>query len=49
MTKPAGATGGAIHRAAEAEWAEFIADCGKCEAELAEKVSKGKLTLAELR
>lgn len=32
----------------EAEWAEFVADCGKYEAELASEVAKGKLTLAEL-
>jgi hypothetical protein len=32
----------------EAEWAEFIADCAKYEAELAGEVAKGKLTLAEL-
>jgi hypothetical protein len=32
----------------EAEWAEFISDCGKFEAELAGKVAKGKLPLAEL-
>jgi hypothetical protein len=32
----------------EAEWAEFISDCGKYEAELAGEVAKGKLTLAEL-
>jgi hypothetical protein len=32
----------------EAEWAEFISDCGKYEAELADEVAKGKLTLAEL-
>ena len=32
----------------EAEWAEFTADCGKYEAELAGEVAKGKLTLAEL-
>jgi hypothetical protein len=32
----------------EAEWAEFLADCGKYEAELAGEVAKGKLTLAEL-
>ncbi len=32
----------------EAEWAEFIADCGKYEAELAGEAAKGKLTLAEL-
>jgi hypothetical protein len=32
----------------EAEWAEFIADCGKYDAELAGEVAKGKVTLAEL-
>jgi len=32
----------------EAEWAEFLADCGKYETELADEVAKGKLTLAEL-
>ncbi len=32
----------------EAEWAEFLGDCGKYEAELAGEVAKGKLTLAEL-
>ena len=32
----------------EAEWAEFVSDCGKYEAELAGEVAKGKLTLAEL-
>jgi hypothetical protein len=32
----------------EAEWAEFLSDCGKYEAELAGEVAKGKLTLAEL-
>jgi hypothetical protein len=32
----------------EAEWAEFLADCGKYEAELAGEIAKGKLTLAEL-
>jgi len=32
----------------EAEWAEFVADCGKYEAELAGEVAKGKLTLAEV-
>jgi len=32
----------------EAEWAEFLADCGRYEAELAGEVAKGKLTLAEL-
>jgi hypothetical protein len=32
----------------EAEWTEFVSDCGKYEAELAGEVAKGKLTLAEL-
>jgi hypothetical protein len=32
----------------EAEWGEFVADCGKYEAELAGEIEKGKLTLAEL-
>lgn len=32
----------------EEEWAEFVSDCGKYEAELAAEVAKGKLTLAEL-
>jgi hypothetical protein len=32
----------------EAEWVEFLSDCGKYEAELAGEVEKGKLTLAEL-
>jgi len=32
----------------EAEWAEFLGDCGKYESELAAEVAKGKLTLAEL-
>ncbi len=32
----------------EAEWVEFVSDCGKYEAELAGEVAKGKLTLAEL-
>lgn len=32
----------------EAEWAEFLADCGKYERELADEVAKGKLALAEL-
>jgi hypothetical protein len=32
----------------EAEWGEFLSDCGKYEAELANEVAKGKLTLAEL-
>ena len=32
----------------EAEWGEFLSDCGKYEAELADEVAKGKLTLAEL-
>jgi hypothetical protein len=32
----------------EAEWGEFLADCGKYETELAGEIAKGKLTLAEL-
>jgi hypothetical protein len=32
----------------EAEWGGFLSDCGKYEAELADEVAKGKLTLAEL-
>jgi Protein ChrB, N-terminal len=32
----------------EAEWTEFLSDCGKYEAELAGEVAKGKFTLAEL-
>ena len=34
--------------AREAEWVEFLADCGKYLAELDEEVAKNKLTLAEL-
>jgi hypothetical protein len=32
----------------EAEWGEFLSDCGKYETELAGEVTRGKLTLAEL-
>ena len=32
----------------EAEWGEFVSDCGKFENELSGEVAKGKLTLAEL-
>jgi hypothetical protein len=32
----------------EAEWGEFLSDCGKYETELAGEVEKGKLTFAEL-
>jgi len=32
----------------EAEWGEFLSDCGKYETELAGEVAEGKLTLAEL-
>jgi hypothetical protein len=32
----------------EAEWGEFLSDCGKYDTELAGEVAKGKLTLAEL-
>lgn len=31
-----------------AEWAEFVAECGKFEAEIASEVAKEKFTLAEL-
>jgi hypothetical protein len=34
--------------ARQEEWAEFVADCDKYEAELAKEQRKGKLTLAEL-
>ena len=32
----------------EAEWGEFVSDCGKYETELAGEIAKGKLALAEL-
>jgi len=32
----------------EAEWGEFLSDCGKYETELAGEIAKGKPTLAEL-
>jgi hypothetical protein len=32
----------------EAEWAEFLRECDKFETELAQEITKGKLTLAEL-
>ena len=32
----------------EAEWGEFLSDCGKYETELAGEAATGKLTLAEL-
>lgn len=34
--------------ARSADWAEFLADCGKFERELAKEIRIGKLTLAEL-
>ena len=34
--------------AREAEWAEFLADCGKYEAELDKEIATAKFTLAEL-
>ena len=34
--------------ARQAEWAEFIADCGKFDAEINAEIAKGKFTLAEL-
>jgi hypothetical protein len=38
----------AFRRAREDEWAEFTAECGKFEAEIAKELRKGKLTAAEL-
>ena len=38
----------AFRRARQDEWAEFVADCGKFEAEIAKELRKGKLTAAEL-
>jgi hypothetical protein len=35
-------------KARQAEWAEFIADCGKFDAEIDSEIAKGKFTLAEL-
>lgn len=34
--------------ARQAEWEEFIADCGKFDAEIGSEIAKGKFTLAEL-
>jgi hypothetical protein len=34
--------------AREADWAEFLADCGKYDAELDKEIAQGKFTLAEL-
>jgi vacuolar-type H+-ATPase subunit I/STV1 len=34
--------------AREAEWTEFLAECGKYLAEIDKEIAKGKLTLAEL-
>ena len=34
--------------ARQAEWAEFIADCGKFDAEIESEIAKSKFTLAEL-
>src|SRR5829696_5753394 len=39
----------AVYTAArEAEWSEFLAECGKYLAEIDKEIAKGKLTLAEL-
>jgi hypothetical protein len=38
----------AFRRAREAEWAEFLAECDKYEAEIAKEVRLGKLIVAEL-
>jgi hypothetical protein len=32
----------------EAEWVEFVSECGKCDAEIAGEIAKEKFTLAEL-
>ena len=39
---------GLFTEARQAEWAEYIADCGKFDAEINAEIAKGKLTLAEL-
>jgi hypothetical protein len=39
---------GLFTEAREAEWAEFLADCAKYEAELDQEIAKAKFTLAEL-
>jgi hypothetical protein len=39
---------GLFTEAREAEWAEFLADCTKYEAELDQEIAKRKFTLAEL-
>jgi DNA-binding transcriptional regulator PaaX len=39
---------GLFTAAREAEWAEFLADCGKYEAELDKEIRTAKFTLAEL-
>jgi hypothetical protein len=38
----------AFRRVREDEWAEFTAECGRFEAEIAKELRKGKLTAAEL-
>jgi hypothetical protein len=37
-----------FNAARQADWAEFVADCGKFEAEVAKEIRIGKFTLAEL-
>lgn len=39
---------GLFTEARQAEWAEFVADCGKFDAEIDSEIAKGKFTLAEL-
>jgi hypothetical protein len=50
--KPSGATADAMKRSyteqREAAWVEFIAECGKFDAEIASEFEKQKFTLAEL-
>ena len=43
-----GRLAGLFTEARQAEWAEFIADCGKFDAEIDSEIAKGKFTLAEL-
>jgi hypothetical protein len=38
----------AFRQARQAEWAEFVAECDKFEAEIAKELRKGKLIVAEL-
>jgi hypothetical protein len=44
----AGRLAGLFTEARQAEWTEFVADCGKFDAEIDSEIAKGKFTLAEL-